>query len=72
MSIKLDKNKKKYIFIYQEETDGNIKDKILTKKEILNIIQKKRISDSDFTIIDGNIIKTFDNKFIETSLKENV
>lgn len=61
------KTKKTYILIYQEETDGDIKEEILTKKEIIDKI--KNYHYSDYSIIDGNIIKSFSDKFIITHLK---
>ena len=57
------KNKEKtYIFIYNSYTDGDTVLENIPISKIKARIKKFRLTQYDYAIIDGNILKDFNNK----------
>jgi len=52
----------RYVFVFMEETDGDIKIDHLTPKEIKE--KTKNIHESDYAIFSGKVIKSFTQKHI--------
>ena len=51
---------KKYTLIFMAETDGDIRIQSVTADELRNIVSA--LASDDYAIVDGNILKTFNNK----------
>ena len=49
-----------YLLVYMKETDGDILIETLTSKQIKEKV--KNLDYSDYAIIDGNILKSFNSK----------
>lgn len=50
-----------YIFVYMTETDGEMVVESLNKAEILSRIRQYRLTEWDYAIIEGTIIKGLNN-----------
>lgn len=49
-----------YLLVYMKETDGDILIETLTSKQIKEKV--KHLDYSDYAIIDGNVLKSFNSK----------
>lgn len=53
---------KQYIVLYMYETDGDMLCELLTKDQIKKLIEYRKLNSDDYVIIDGLILKNFNNK----------
>ena len=53
---------KKYVFIYYYGTDQDVLVDILTADEIRNQVERFKLTEYDYCIVDGNVLKDFNNK----------
>ena len=53
---------KKYVFIYYYGTDQDVLVDILTADEIRKQVEYFRLTKYDYCIVEGNILKDFNNK----------
>jgi len=54
---------KAYIMVYATECDGDVIVSTMTKDQICRTIERLHLSDEDYAIIDGTIVKPINRKW---------
>ena len=53
---------KRYVFIYYYGTDQDAMVNIMTADEIRTFVNNNKLSEYDYCIVEGNVLKDFTNK----------